>query len=406
MITIDVAGQIFVRDTKSGLPRCSFFVPGYRPESVACSADGQFFAVGCRNGIITLWDARTFRFLGTCRQEGIVWSLVFSADSRQLFSAGHDGCIRRWNISDLSGRERLSMPSLVNAVAFSADSKWLAICQRGRQVDLMETASRQLRPVSVECDVPISIAFTGTPSRLAVGGDNGLVTVLGAETGAVIAQWQAHATPIPGVVFSDDGRTLVTFGDTSTVRAWDVESRSLISEMSELSNAYFIRFMPNGYDVLSSDQTDVLVWNIEKNMTSRHATSHSAWICQLTGSPRAGVIVSSGEERSIQVRNSESMEHIATLYGHTDVVWAISVSPDGKTMATASMNGELFLWDLRTHEKLLDLGGTTNRIYSVAFSPDSSMLAAAGVSENGRGEVWLFDAAGNQLSAGSFAVLR
>jgi WD40 repeat protein/energy-coupling factor transporter ATP-binding protein EcfA2 len=67
------------------------------------------------------------------------------------------------------------------------------------------------------------------------------------------------------------------------------------------------------------------------------------------------------------------------LEGHQSLVWSATYSPDGQTIATASADGTLRLWDTSTPSRPqpwgVPLGGLINP-RSVAFSPDGNILAA------------------------------
>jgi WD40 repeat protein len=56
----------------------------------------------------------------------------------------------------------------------------------------------------------------------------------------------------------------------------------------------------------------------------------------------------------------------------------VAFSPEGRTLASASADNTIRLWDTHTHKQLgKPLTGHTDAVSSVAFSPDGRTLASA-----------------------------
>ncbi len=68
---------------------------------------------------------------------------------------------------------------------------------------------------------------------------------------------------------------------------------------------------------------------------------------------------------------------LGTLNGHTDPVYAVAWSPDGKTIATAGFDNTVRLWEAATRKEIKSLEGHSKLVLAVAFSPDGRQLASA-----------------------------
>jgi WD40 repeat protein/serine/threonine protein kinase len=83
----------------------------------------------------------------------------------------------------------------------------------------------------------------------------------------------------------------------------------------------------------------------------------------------------------------------ATLRGHEDWVYQVAFSPDGKTLATASKDRTVRLWDVETRKSLAVLRGHRDEVNAVAFSPCGSFLATGSDDETVR--VWDLNGGGD-----------
>src|SRR5947208_98987 len=86
------------------------------------------------------------------------------------------------------------------------------------------------------------------------------------------------------------------------------------------------------------------------------------------------VLVRSGTTAANE--KAPTVKEQATLKGHTNAVWSVTWSPDGKTLASGSGDMTIKLWDTASGQERATLKGHTDWVISVAFSPDGKTLAS------------------------------
>ena len=75
----------------------------------------------------------------------------------------------------------------------------------------------------------------------------------------------------------------------------------------------------------------------------------------------------------IRLWNVRTGRLLRILTGHRGIVYSVSFSPDGKTLASGGFDATIRLWDVRTGGLLRTLEGHTKGwISSVSFSPDGT----------------------------------
>ncbi|WP_442949262.1 AAA-like domain-containing protein, partial [Nostoc sp.] len=104
---------------------------------------------------------------------------------------------------------------------------------------------------------------------------------------------------------------------------------------------------------------------------------HSAPVSRVAFSPDGKTLASASADKTIKLWNIETGKEITTLTGHSDWVGSIVFSPDGKTLASASADNTIKLWNFETRQEITTLRGHSDWVFSIVFSPDGKTLASA-----------------------------
>jgi WD40 repeat protein/serine/threonine protein kinase len=81
-----------------------------------------------------------------------------------------------------------------------------------------------------------------------------------------------------------------------------------------------------------------------------------------------------------------------TFRGHSEFIWCVAFSPDGRRILTGSRDRTAKLWDAASGGEILTLQGQASQVRSVAFSPNSQRIVTGREDKTAR--VW--DAAGGK----------
>jgi tetratricopeptide (TPR) repeat protein len=103
-------------------------------------------------------------------------------------------------------------------------------------------------------------------------------------------------------------------------------------------------------------------------------------------SPDGKRIATCSIDHTAKVWDASSGKQEFTLTGHKDQVRAIAFSPDGKRLATASWDKTVKIWDANSGMEMTSLQGHTDHVEGVAFSPDGKWIASASSDKTAR--VW------------------
>jgi WD40 repeat protein len=378
-------GPPTVIELDTGRSRCTLEALG-GPAADAVPADDRVVAV--RNGVGSIWDARTCAFerrLGRMGPTAV--RIVPSPDGAR--------------VAFLSGRQALVVP-----------------------------VERPLRRVRLQHPGEITSLAFGPQDRIVTGGRDKLARIWNGRTGRRLAELAGHSGQVLDVAYSPLGTEVATASTDGTARIWRAEPGEpdgpgepgvlgeLIAPLA--SHTDFVRtvqFAPDGASVVtSSDDGTALMWSLSGTRSGAFA-GHAGRLADAVYSNDGALVATAAEDGTIRVwETGRSPDLVKTrlspptdattearsptgdtsaaidgskvlltrdgetvdLDGHRMAVTSVAFSPDGRRFVSASRDSDLILWDAVTASPLRRLRGHFGAVSDARFSPDGRWIVSAG----------------------------
>jgi cytochrome c len=125
-----------------------------------------------------------------------------------------------------------------------------------------------------------------------------------------------------------------------------------------------------------SFDTSAIRWSLERNAAEQVLRFHDGAVNAVTFL-KDGRIATSGEDARIAIWQPGEQQPQRVFTGDTAPIVSLAVSPDGKTLASASWDHTARLWPLAGGEPRV-LEGNAQNVNGVAFTPDGRALVTAG----------------------------
>lgn len=304
-----------------------------------------------------------------------------------------------WRTTQLD-RTFSASKSPIKDLAFSPDGRMLIGGSLNGDTHLWEVATGELirsftdRPSIQSIAVSAASKQSNQPTLVASGDYQGGIELRDLTTGELRRTLEVPETVVQSVAFSPNGNQLASGHWDGTVQLWDVDTGEPVQTLTDHDySVTVVAFAP----AATSDENSMLIsadydgsiklWRSDSGELIRTFPTTRYPVFALAISPDGKTLVNGNGDGSIKSWKLPSGRYVQSFTGHLDAVTALAISPDGRTLASGSRDKTIKLWDLETGNLMQTLSeDQMDSILSLAFSPDGEMLVSG--DQEGMIQIW------------------
>jgi eukaryotic-like serine/threonine-protein kinase len=307
-------------------------------------------------------------------------------------------------------------PGLGRNVAFSADGRWLATVDNGREIHLWNATNGVEHSKLLGHTARINqVVFSPRGGLLASASQDGTVRLWDVATSKALQVLPMGTNSVGALAFSSDGKWLAVgeglrtpSGGTPAMRylpkslpglariaVWNLETYRLERMMdAHVQGVLGLAFVPYSQRLVSSGLGQgVQLFDVTTGEVVPVKTSPAAMVFDLVAFPDGHELAAITwtpylDSGDILILDADTLETKRRFSQPVGKVLCLAVSPDGSKLASAGADHIARLWDPRSGTELTAFHGHSSEIAALAFSADGGLLASAGADAV---KVWTVD---------------
>ena len=212
----------------------------------------------------------------------------------------------------------------------------------------------------------------------------------GMEKPILVLDTGGHTAAVRKVLFTPDGKKLISVSDDKTVRIWDVTSGEplrtfrLPTQKGPMGRIDAAALSPDGRTLAVGARprgtgvgSQIYIIQFESGEVKQTFRDHRAraLVTSLAFSPDGGKLASGSRDGTARIWDVIGGRCERVIQGHTDIVSGVAFSPDGHRLATASHDSTGRVWSVVTGKAEATLRGHEKPVLCVAWRPDGKVIA-------------------------------
>jgi WD40 repeat protein len=358
-------------------------------KSAIFSPNGKKIAGLCDDKIVMIWEVQNGNKLQTLMHNASVRIMDFSFNGNKLATICDDNIAYIWDVESGTQLQKLEFNYTVNDLTFSPDGTKLATGGSDRTASLWDVQNgRILHGLEHEGEV-YKVVFSPDGTKLATGSSDQTARLWNVLTGMELHKLP-HKSGVYELAFSPDGNMLAVCDGGQTAYIWDANRGRLLQELKDDDylgseggivmggeDIISLLFSPDGTRLVTLSKGNPCgIWDIQTGRKIQ-LIGGANWIMF---SPNGTNLATSNGDKIIRLWD---LRQVPQELRHNGRFTAVSFSPDGSKLATAS-NNTARIWDLRKGKELHIIehdkrGDVYSSVDDVAFSPDGKVIAMGGI---------------------------
>jgi len=374
--------------------RCTSSLEGHADPVlvVAFSPSGRHLASGSSDTTVRFWDINTETPEYRCKgHQSWVLCVAWSPDGRKLASGCKAGKVCLWNPK--TGKE-ISRPltghtDYVSSVAWKPlhldpECRYLATSSKDRTVRIWDVLTFRCHLVVSGHSALISQVKWGGSDLLYTASHDKSIKVWRASDGVFCRNLDGHAHWVNNLALSTDYVMRTGAFDPADATIVHEEVTDGGEELAKKAKVRYDATLAIGGTqagverlVSGSDDATLYLWKpSESKKPIIRMTGHQKPVNEVKFSPDTRTIASASFDKFVKLWNGFTGEFIATLRGHVSMVYQVAWSADSRMLVSSSKDSTLKVW--KDNKIMLDLPGHSDEVFAVDWSPDGQRVVSGG----------------------------